>query len=36
VYGMAGRTYDIRARDACMQKLFLVYGTALTYPASHC
>jgi hypothetical protein len=26
---MAGRIYHIRARDACMQKIFVVYGTAL-------
>jgi hypothetical protein len=31
VYGMAGRHYDIRASDSCVQRLFLVYGTALMH-----
>jgi hypothetical protein len=31
VYGMAGQTYDITACDACMQNIFLVYGTALIW-----
>jgi hypothetical protein len=30
VYGMAGHTYDIPACDACMQSIFLVYGTTLS------